>query len=88
MAIAGTILNLAGLVFAFIPFFGAFISLPCLTIGTALSGMGFQQRRDGGESLLIPALGLLFGIVTMVILIIWLAILGDVIADYAPENGE
>ena len=45
MAVAGMILGIIGVVFAFIPVFGAFVAIPCVGVGMPLAAVAFYQAR-------------------------------------------
>ena len=45
MAVAGMVLGIIGVVFAFIPIFGAFVAIPCVGVGMPLAAVAFYQAR-------------------------------------------
>lgn len=74
MAVAGMILGIVGLVFAFIPVFGAFIAVPCVGVGLPLAAVSFVQARKRGEGLGMPIAGLATTIVALFLVIGWIVI--------------
>ena len=60
MGVAGMILGIIGVVFAFIPLVGPFIAFPCIAVGMPLSIIGFvrNRRRGQGKGMAIAGDGL------------------------------
>ena len=58
MGTAGMILGIIGVVFAFIPLVGPFVSIPCIAIGLPLSIIGFflNLRRNQGKGMSIAGI--------------------------------
>lgn len=52
--VTGMVLGIIGLLFSLIPFFGAFVTIPCVAIGLPLSGAAFYQSRKFGTPIGIP----------------------------------
>ena len=74
MGIAGMILGIIGLVFSLIPFFGAFVAIPCVGVGLPLSGVAFQQARKAEVPLGVPIAGLATNAVALAITIAWIVL--------------
>ena len=74
MAVAGMVLGIIGVVFAFIPIFGAFVAIPCVGVGMPLAAVAFYQARKKGESLGQPIAGLATTIVALFITVGWIVI--------------
>ena len=79
--IAGMVLGIIGLVFAFIPAFGAFIAFPCIIVGLPLSGVGFFQGKKRGTGVGISVAGIVTNIVALIIAILWLAVIGAALSS-------
>ena len=58
MGIAGMILGIIGVVFAFIPLVGPFMAIPCIAVGLPLSIVGFvrNRRRNQGKGMAIAGI--------------------------------
>ena len=75
MAVAGMILGIVAIVFAFVPIVGAFISIPCVGIGLPLATISFFQARKQEQSLGMPIAGIATTIVALFITIGWMVVL-------------
>ena len=84
MAVAGMILGIIGVVFAFIPIFGAFVAIPCVGVGLPLAAVSFYQARKREEPLGMPIAGLATTIVAFLITVGWIVLL---IIGMAVEEG-
>ena len=73
MGIAGMILGIIGVVFAFVPLVGPFITFPCVAVGLPLSCVGFvlNRRRNQGKGMAIA--GIACNTVAIVLFIISIA---------------
>ena len=76
MAIAGMILGIIAIVFAFIPVFGAFIAFPCLGVGLPLSGIAFYQAHQTGTGKGQAIAGVATNTVALVMIIAWAVLIG------------
>ncbi len=83
MAVAGMILGIVAVVFAFIPILGAFISIPCLGVGLPLATVSFFQARKREQSLGMPIAGLATTIVALFMTIGWIILF--VVAESSPS---
>ena len=72
MAVAGMILGIVAIVFAFIPIFGAFVSIPCVGVGLPLAAVSFFQARKREQPLGKSIAGLATTIVALFITIGWI----------------
>ena len=74
MPVAGMILGVVAIVFAFIPIIGAFISIPCVAVGLPLAAISFFQARKREQSLGMPIAGLATTIVALFMTIGWIVL--------------
>ena len=75
MAVAGMILGIIAVVFAFIPVFGAFVAIPCVGVGLPLAAISFFKARKQELPLGMPIAGLATTIVALFMTIAWIVIL-------------
>ena len=75
MPVAGMILGIVAIVFAFIPIFGAFISIPCVGVGLPLAAISFFQARKREQPLGMSIAGLATTIVALFITTGWMVVL-------------
>ena len=75
MGVAGMVLGIIAVIFAFIPVFGAFIAFPCLVVGLPLSGVAIYQGRKRGTGIGMAVAGLTTCIVALVITVVWVAVI-------------
>ena len=80
MNVAGIILDIIAIIFAFVPIFGSFIAIPCIAIGLPLSAVDFVKKKNRGEGLGIAIAGVATNIVALVITISWASLVGTGIA--------
>ena len=77
MNVAGMVLGIIAVVFAFIPVFGAFISFPCIAVGLPLSAIAFVRQRKAGEGYGMAVAGIATNVVALVIAILWIAVVAS-----------
>lgn len=75
MNVAGMILGIIAIVFAFIPIFGAFIAIPCLAVGLPLSSVSFVKKKRVGEGIGMALAGMETNVVALVMVIAWAIVL-------------
>ena len=66
MGKAGLVLGIIGLVVSLIPFWGAFVTIPCVAVGLPLSGSAFYQARKSGTGSGVAIAGWVTGVVAIV----------------------
>ena len=66
MGKAGLVLGIIGLVVSLIPFWGAFVTIPCAAIGLPLSDSAFYQARKSGTGSGVAIAGWVTGVVALV----------------------
>ena len=81
MGIAGMVLGTVAVVFAFIPVFGAFITLPCIAVGLPLSAIAFFRNRRQGRGVGMAIAGIATNIAAIVIAVVWLVAIGAAVED-------
>ena len=77
MAVAGMILGIVAVIFAFIPVAGAFIAFPCLAVGLPLSAVGFFRNRSRGEGKGMAITGIVTNVVAFVFVVLWITVLAS-----------
>jgi Na+/melibiose symporter-like transporter len=75
MDVAGLVLGIIALFFAFMSAIGGFIAIPCLVVGLSLSAVAFIQKRREQERSGTAIVALVTNIVVLVLVIVaWLPI--------------
>ncbi len=85
MAIAGMVLGIVAIIFAFVPVVGAFISFPCIGVGLPLAIVGFLRNRKAGLGTGMAIAGIATNAVALLIVIIWLAAVGAALSEFSDE---
>lgn len=90
MAIAGMVLGIVGVIFAFIPVIGAFVSFPCIAVGLPLSIISFRRNNQQEQGTGMAVAGMATNGVALVLVVIWVIVLGAVMneADEAFGSSE
>ena len=83
MNVAGMILGIIAVIFAFIPVLGAFFAVPCLVIGLPLSAVDFVKKKRLGEGLGMAIAGMVTSIIALVMVVGWgiLVVIGIVASE-------
>ena len=74
MNVAGMVLGIIAIVFAFIPIVGALIAIPCIVVGLPLSSVSFVKKKRAGEGIGMALAGMATNIVALVMVIAWAVI--------------
>lgn len=82
MGIAGMILGIIAVVFAFIPLVGVFIAWPCVAVGLPLSGVGFYRNRKAGQGTGMAIAGIATNAVGFVLVLIASIAMGAVVSEF------
>ena len=75
MNVAGMILGIIAIVFAFIPIIGAFIAIPCICVGLPLSLVSFVNKKRVGEGIGMALAGMATNVIALVMVIAWAILL-------------
>ena len=88
MGTAGMILGIIGVVFAFIPFVGPFVSIPCIAIGLPISVIGFflNLRRNQGKGMSIA--GIICNCIALAMTVISIIITVNVVQEIDEALSE
>ncbi len=74
MGIAGMVLGIVAIVFAFILLIGPFISIPCIAVGLPLSAVAFFRDRASGRGYGMAVAGIVTNVVAIVIALVRLTL--------------
>ena len=64
-------MGIVAIVFAFVPFAGAFIAIPCAVVGLSLSVVGYNRNEEAGEGKGMAIAGIVTCIVGVISAILW-----------------
>lgn len=75
MNVAGMVLGIIAIVFAFIPVFGAFIAIPCVLVGLPLAAVDFGRKKRNNEGLGMAIAGIATNIIAFLMAIAWIILI-------------